>query len=144
MVQRRRRAVYEPTAHAFEKATPTNETEYRRKIRMFEHCWLILLRGKMLRRTGLLYKLEIVSHRVLRYSSGVLHLVLLASSAVLVFEGPIYDGVLVAQLALLIAAALGVGIARYYVLVSWATVVALRNYLLRGVPATWEVADGTR
>jgi hypothetical protein len=111
---------------------------------MFEHCWLILLRGKMLRRTGFLYKLEIVSHRVLRYSSGVLHLVLLASSAVLVFEGPIYDGVLVAQLALLIAAALGVGIARYYVLVSWATVVALRNYLLRGVPATWEVADGTR
>jgi cellulose synthase/poly-beta-1,6-N-acetylglucosamine synthase-like glycosyltransferase len=144
MVQRGRRAVYESTAHAFERATPTNETEYRRKIRMFEHCWLILLRGKMLRRTGLLYWLEIVSHRVLRYASGVLHVVLLASSVVLVFEGPIYDAVLIAQLALLIAAAVGVGIARYYVLVSWATVVALRNYLLRGVPATWEVADGTR
>ena len=144
MVQRGRRAVYEPTAQAFEKATPTNETEYRRKIRMFEHCWLILLRGKMLRHTGLLYMLEIVSHRVLRYSSGVLHLVLLSTSVALLFEGPVYDAVLVAQLALLAAAAVGVGIARYYVLVSWATVVALRNYLLRGVPATWEVADGTR
>jgi cellulose synthase/poly-beta-1,6-N-acetylglucosamine synthase-like glycosyltransferase len=144
MVQRGRRAVYEPTAHAFEKATPTNETEYRRKIRMFEHCWLILLRGKMFRRTGPLYGLELVSHRALRYASGVLHLALLVSSVVLVFEEPIYDVVLAAQLALLIAAAAGVGIARYYVLVSWATVVALRNYLRRGVPATWDVAEGTR
>ena len=50
MVQRGRRAVYEPEAHAFEKPTPTNETEYRRKVRMFEHCWPIVLAGKMLRR----------------------------------------------------------------------------------------------
>ena len=49
MVQHGRRAVYEPAALAFEKPTPTNETEYRRKVRMFEHCWLIVLRGKMLR-----------------------------------------------------------------------------------------------
>ena len=45
MVQRGRRAVYEPEALASEKPTPTNETEYRRKVRMFEHCWLIVLRG---------------------------------------------------------------------------------------------------
>ena len=34
MVQHGRRAVFEPGAHAFEKPTPTNETEYRRKVRM--------------------------------------------------------------------------------------------------------------
>ena len=45
---------------------------------------------------------------------------------------------------LLAAAALGVGIARYYVLVTWATTQALWNYLRRGVPATWEAAEGTR
>ena len=39
---------------------------------------------------------------------------------------------------------LGVGIARYYALVTWATVVSLWNYLRRGVPATWEAAEGTR
>ena len=45
----------------------------------------------------------------------------------------------------LAAAALGrPGVARYYALVSWATVVALWNYLRRGVPATWEAAEGTR
>ena len=144
MVQRGRRAVYEPDAHASEKPTPSNETEYRRKVRMFEHCWLIVLRGRMLRRLGPLYWLEIVSHRQLRYGSGILHLVLLATSLALVTHGWVYDVVLVAQFVLLAAAALGVGIARYYVLVSWATLVALWNYVRRGVPATWELAEGPR
>jgi cellulose synthase/poly-beta-1,6-N-acetylglucosamine synthase-like glycosyltransferase len=137
MVQRGRRAVYEPDAHAWEKPTPTNETEYRRKVRMFEHCWLIVLRGRMLRRLGPVYGLEIVSHRLMRYASGVLHVALLATSLALVTQGWIYDVALGLQLLLLAAAAAGVGIARYYVLVSWATLVALWNYLRRGVPATW-------
>ena len=107
---------------------------------MFEHCWLIVLRGRMLRRLGALYGLEIVSHRHLRYASGVLHLILLATSLALVAHGWIYDVVLGLQLGLLAAAAVGVGIARYYVLVTWATVVALWNYLRRGVPAGWEPA----
>jgi cellulose synthase/poly-beta-1,6-N-acetylglucosamine synthase-like glycosyltransferase len=144
MVQRGRRAVYEPAAHAWEKPTPTNETEYRRKVRMFEHCWLILLRGKMFRRLGPVYWLEIFSHRLLRYGSGILHLVLFATSLALVGHGSVYVVVLGAQLLLLVAALAGVAIARYYVLVSWATLVALWNYLRRGVPATWDAPEGTR
>ena len=77
MVQAGRRAVYEPAAVAFEKPTPTNETEYARKVRMFEHCWEITLRGSMLRGLPPLYLASIVSHRLLRYGSGLLHLVLL-------------------------------------------------------------------
>ena len=144
MVQAGRRAVYEPAALAFEKPTPTNETEYRRKVRMFEHCWEITLRGSMLKRLPPGYLVAVVSHRVLRYGSGILHLVLLASSLALVGEGLLYQVVLAGQLLLLAAAALGVGLARYYVLVTWATVVSLWNYLRRGVPATWEAAEGTR
>jgi cellulose synthase/poly-beta-1,6-N-acetylglucosamine synthase-like glycosyltransferase len=140
MVQRGRRAVYEPAAHAWEKPTPSNETEYRRKVRMFEHCWLIVLRGRMFRRLGPVYGLEIFSHRLLRYGSGLLHVVLLATSLALVAQGWVYDAVLAAQILLLAAAAAGVGIARYYVLVSWATLAALWNYARRGVPATWEPA----
>jgi hypothetical protein len=98
----------------------------------------------MLRRLGPLYALEIVSHRLLRYGSGLLPLVLLATSLVLATHGWVYAAVLAAQLLLLLAAAVGIGIARYYVLVSWATVVALWNYGRRGVPATWEAAEGTR
>jgi cellulose synthase/poly-beta-1,6-N-acetylglucosamine synthase-like glycosyltransferase len=144
MVQRGRRAVYEPDAHAFETPTPSNEAEYRRKVRMFEHCWLITLRGRMLRRLPLVYWIEIVSHRHLRYASGLLHLIVLATNIALLGEGWVYVVTLAVQLALLAAAAIGVGIARYYVLVTWATVVALWNYLRRGVPATWEPAEGTR
>jgi hypothetical protein len=98
----------------------------------------------MLRRLGPLYALEIVSHRLLRYGSGILHVMLLATSVALVTQGWVYDVVLAGQLLLLAAAAAGVPIARYYALVTWATVVALWNYLRRGVPATWELAEGTR
>ncbi len=77
MVQAGRRAIYDPAARASEKPTPTNETEYRRKVRMFEHCWEIALRGSMLKRLPPGYLAAVISHRVLRYGSGVLHVVLL-------------------------------------------------------------------
>lgn len=144
MVQRGRRAVYEPEAHAYERATPTNEDEYRRKVRMFEHCWAIVVEGKMLRRLRPLYLLEVISHRHLRYASGLLHLVLLATSIALVSHGVVYAVALGLQLGLLLAALFGVGLPRYYVLVTWATVQALWNYLRRGVPTTWDAAEGTR
>ena len=144
MVQRGRRAVYEPDAHAYEKATPTNEDEYRRKVRMFEHCWAIVVEGKMLRRLRPLYFFEIVSHRHLRYASGFLHLLLLGTSVALLGKATVYAVVLGLQLGLLAAALLGVGIARYYVLVTWATVQSLVNYIRRGVPSTWDAAEGTR
>jgi cellulose synthase/poly-beta-1,6-N-acetylglucosamine synthase-like glycosyltransferase len=144
MVQHGRRAVYEPEANAFEKATPTSEDEYRRKVRMFEHCWAIVAEGRMLRRLRPLYLAEIVSHRHLRYASGPLHLVALAANVALLGQGVVYAATLGLQLGVLLAALLGVGLPRYYVLVSWATVVALWNYARRGVPATWELAEGTR
>ncbi len=144
MVQNGRRAVYEPAAHAFERPTPSNETEYRRKVRMFEHCWEITLRGSMFRGLPPLYFAEVVSHRLLRYGSGLLHLALLASSVALAADGWAYGLVLAGQVALIAAAAAGVPIARYYALVTWATVAALANYLRNGVPATWDAAEGTR
>ena len=144
MVQRGKRAVYEPSADAYEKATPTNEDEYRRKVRMFEHCWAIVAEGKMLRRLRPLYLVEVISHRHLRYASGVLHLVLLGSSIALVGHGVLFAVALGVQLGVLAAALFGVGLLRYYVLVTWATLVSLWNYLRRGVPATWDAAEGTR
>jgi cellulose synthase/poly-beta-1,6-N-acetylglucosamine synthase-like glycosyltransferase len=144
MVQRGRRAVYEPEARAFEKPTPTIESEYRRKVRMFEHCWLIALRGRMLRDLPPLYLGQMVSHRVLRYGSGLLHLALLASSLGLARRGGPYALGLGGQAALLAHAAARPGLPRYYVLVTWATVEALVGYLRRGVPATWQPPEGTR
>jgi cellulose synthase/poly-beta-1,6-N-acetylglucosamine synthase-like glycosyltransferase len=144
MVQRGRRAIYEAEANAFEKPTPTNEDEYRRKVRMFEHCWAVVIEGKMLRGLRPLYLVEVLSHRHLRYASGVLHILLLGLNVALLGQGTVYAITLGLQLGLLLAALVGIGIARYYVLVTWATVVALWNYVRRGVPTTWEAAEGTR
>lgn len=144
-VQRGRRAVVEPEAIAWEKPARDIEDEYQRKIRMFEHCWLILLRGGVLRRQpGPMHVLAMVSHRHLRYASGILHLLLLGSSVLLVRAGRAYRLTLGAQLGLLAAAVAQRGVARYYVLVTWATLPALVNYLRAGVPPVWEKAEGTR
>jgi glycosyltransferase involved in cell wall biosynthesis len=152
MVQRGKRAVYDPAALAFEKPSRDIEDEYRRKVRMLEHCWLITMRGGMLRRLRALYGVEIVSHRHLRYASGILHLVLLGSNGALLREGSLYRGALAGQAGLLGLAGAGrlgaripgAALAYYYVLVTWATVEALFNYLRRGVPTTWAPPEGTR
>jgi len=144
LVQRGTRAVYEPEALAFEKQTPDIEDEYRRKVRMFEHAWLMLFEGRMLRGQPPGYLLELVSHRHLRYASGLLHLVLLGANVALVREGRLYRVELAAQLGFLGVAAARPGIARYYTLVNWAPVVALVRYLRFGVPAVWDKPPGTR
>ena len=64
---------------------------------MFEHCWEITLRGSMFRRLPPRYLVEVVSHRLLRYGSGILHLALLASSVALVGDGRAYGIVLAGQ-----------------------------------------------
>jgi cellulose synthase/poly-beta-1,6-N-acetylglucosamine synthase-like glycosyltransferase len=154
MVQNGYRAVYEPRAHATENMTTDIEDEFRRKVRMFEHAWLMLFRGRMFRlRVGPVYWVELVSHRLLRYWSGPLHVLLLASSALLAGEGTVYAvalGVQLAGLALVGVSVLARGririlrILHYYLLVTLATMIALGGYLRRGVPATWDKAAGTR
>jgi len=141
--QRGRRSVVDREAVAWEKPARDVADEYGRKLRMFEHSWLILFRGSILRRQRPLHVIALVSHRHLRYASGLLHLVLLAASARLLRDGRFYRGALAAQAALLLAA-LRPGITRYYVVVTWATVPALLNYFRVGVSPVWEKAPGSR
>ena len=142
MVQHGRRAVYEPEAHAFERPTPSRD-----RVPAQGADVRALLADRVaredLRRLGPLYLLEIVSHRLLRYAMGS-STSSCSSPRSRSSHGWIYAVVLAAQLGLFARPRVGVGIARYYVLVTWATLVALVNYLRRGVPATWEVAEGTR
>ena len=99
------------------------------------------------------YAIEIVSHRFLRYLTGLLHIVLLAVSIPLAAHGTVYAVLLGVQLAglglALLSMALGgrvpgINILQYYLAVTWATFISLVRYLRRGVPATWEAASGTR
>jgi cellulose synthase/poly-beta-1,6-N-acetylglucosamine synthase-like glycosyltransferase len=152
MVQRGLRAVYEPEAIAVERPSRDPEDEFRRKTRMFARSWRHVLRGWMFRGGSPLYLFQLFSHRALRYASGLLHVVLLATSAALVREGLVYELALSAQLAWLVLALAGrlrlpvpgAGLAYYYLLVTLATIVGLVRYLRFGVPAVWEKAAGTR
>jgi cellulose synthase/poly-beta-1,6-N-acetylglucosamine synthase-like glycosyltransferase len=152
VVQRGRRAVYDREALAYEKPSRDLEDEYRRKVRMFEHGWLMLLTGRTLRGVGPLYAVELISHRYLRYASGLLHVILLGVTIPLVTSGLVYQVALGGQLVWLAFALAGrlklripgAAIAYYYLLVSWATLASLVRYLRFGVPAVWEKAPGTR
>jgi cellulose synthase/poly-beta-1,6-N-acetylglucosamine synthase-like glycosyltransferase len=152
MVKRGKRAVYEPEAVASEKPPGNVEEEYRRKLRMFPWAWQHLFEGRMLSGVGPLYLFELISHRVLRYASGLLHVVLLVTSIALASHGLVYAIVLAGQLLWLALAALGrlrvpipgAGLAYYYFLVTWATVAALVSYLRFGVSPHWERAEGAR
>jgi glycosyltransferase involved in cell wall biosynthesis len=142
MVKRGWRAKYEPGAIATEKTTPSNESEFRRKRRMMSHTWPIMLTGGILHPSGYspLYALEIVSHRLLRYITPLLHAIALLTSVRLR-----YRPALAAQAALLVAAAIGTPrLARYYVLVTASPAAGLYDYLRTGTPAGWEKAEGTR
>jgi hypothetical protein len=152
MVKRGRRAVYEPEALAWEQPPPDLEDEFGRKVRMFPWAWQHLVEGRMLSGVPPLYLVELVSHRLLRYGSGVLHAALLATSVVLAPRGGPYATALAAQLAWLGLAAAGrlrlpvplASLAYYYALVTWATLVSLARYLRAGVPPVWDKAAGTR
>jgi len=152
MAQKGRRAVYEPEAMAFEKPSRENEDEFRRKVRMLPWSWRYLFEAGPLRGVPPMYLFELLSHRVLRYASGFLHVALLATSIALWGDGWVYEAALAAQALWLVLAAAGklklrvpgAGLAWYYLLMTVATMAALVRYLREGAPLMWEKAEGTR
>jgi glycosyltransferase involved in cell wall biosynthesis len=153
MEQMGRRAVYEPDAVAVEKPAAEPEDEYGRKVRTITRALGHILSGRAFRGpTRPLYMAQLVSHRVLRYSTGVLHIGLLVSNLMLVPRGRLYRAFLVLQLAGLGLSAAGKArlpvpgarLAYYYFVVTKATVAALVRYLRTGTPQTWDKAKGTR
>lgn len=152
MVQNGRRAVYDPQAVAVERPADEPEDEFGRKVRIHARVWGHILTGRILRPTDPLYMLQLASHRILRYSSGMLHLALLGSSVALAGRGGVYRAALAMQLGFLGLAAAGrmrlrapgANLAYYYVLVTAATTLGLIRYLRSGTPLIWEQAKGTR
>jgi glycosyltransferase involved in cell wall biosynthesis len=152
MEQMGRRAVYEPSAVAVEKPAAEPEDEYGRKVRTISRALGHILTGRAFRPTRPLYTAQLVSHRVLRYSTGILHVTLLVSNLMLVARAPFYRLFLLFQLAGLGLAGAGKArlpvpgarLAYYYYVVTKSTVAALVSYLRSGTPQTWDKAKGTR
>jgi cellulose synthase/poly-beta-1,6-N-acetylglucosamine synthase-like glycosyltransferase len=153
MAKRGLRSVYEPGARAEEKMVPSLEGEFARKRRMMAGLWDIVVGEGMLSPRGYppLYAFELASHRLLRYLTPFLHLVVLGLNLALLGEGWVYTATLIAQGALLAAALaarflplLPLRLARYYVLTTASIAAGLWDRLRGGPPGRWQRAEGTR
>ena len=153
LAKRGLRSLYAPAARAEEKMVPTMEGEFARKRRMMVGLWDIVVGEGMVSPRGYppLFAFELVSHRLLRYLSPALHLVVLAANVALLGQGTIYIATLVAQLALLAAALLArryplapLRVARYYVMTTASIAAGLWDRWRHGASGRWEKAEGTR
>jgi cellulose synthase/poly-beta-1,6-N-acetylglucosamine synthase-like glycosyltransferase len=144
------RSVYDPAAVARERALPTTRAEGARKVRMLSRAWWEVLRGGMLVARGQppLYFVALLSHRVLRYAGGPLHVVLLAASAALARDDRDARALLALQLGFAGLVLVGwrrpglplAGAAWYYAVVTGASVAGLWRALVRGPHVTWAPA----
>jgi cellulose synthase/poly-beta-1,6-N-acetylglucosamine synthase-like glycosyltransferase len=153
LAKRGLRSLYVPWARAEEKMVPTMEGEFARKRRMMLGLWDIVVGEGMLSPRGYspLFAFELASHRLLRYLSPLLHLIVLAANVALLGDGWVYTATLVAQLALLAAALLGrrlplapLRVARYYVMTTASIAAGLWDRACHGPGGRWAKAEGTR
>jgi cellulose synthase/poly-beta-1,6-N-acetylglucosamine synthase-like glycosyltransferase len=153
LAKRGLRSLYAPAARAEEKMVPTMEGEFARKRRMMVGLWDIVVSEGMVSPRGYtpLYAFELASHRLLRYLSPFLHLVVFAANIALLGQGTIYVVTFAAQLALLAAAQLArryplgpLRIARYYVMTTASIAAGLWDRWRHGASGRWEKAEGTR
>jgi cellulose synthase/poly-beta-1,6-N-acetylglucosamine synthase-like glycosyltransferase len=152
LAKRGRRSLYAPSARAVEKMVPTMEGEFARKRRMMIGLWDIVVGERMVsRRYPRMFAFELVSHRLLRYLSPLLHVVLFIATLALLGDGWIYVLAFFAQLALVAAAILGreskllpLRISRYYVMTTASIAAGLWDRWRHGATGRWEKAEGTR
>jgi cellulose synthase/poly-beta-1,6-N-acetylglucosamine synthase-like glycosyltransferase len=153
LAKRGLRSLYAPAARAEEKMVPTMEGEFARKRRMMVGLWDIVVGEGMLSPRGYspLFAFELASHRLLRYLSPALHLVVLGTNVALLGQGTIYIVTFAAQLALIAAALLArryplapLRIARYYVMTTASIAAGLWDRWRHGSTGRWEKAEGTR
>lgn len=153
LAKRGLRSLYVPWARAEEKMVPTLDGEFARKRRMMVGLWDIVVGEGMISPRGYspLFAFELASHRLLRYLSPLLHLVVFLANLALLGDGWFYWFTLLAQMALVVAALLGrdseslaLRIARYYVMTTASIAAGLWDRWRHGASGRWEKAEGTR
>ena len=146
------RVVYEPRAVAHEKATPNARQEWRRRVRVAAGAMQSIMRGQWppIRRPVELW--QYVSHKLLRWMTPFVLVVLAVSNIMLVSDGWFYQVSLAAQGVLYLIAACGAlcvplratpigGIPFYFVMSNVAMALGLAKGLFNLQPVTWQQAD---
>jgi cellulose synthase/poly-beta-1,6-N-acetylglucosamine synthase-like glycosyltransferase len=152
MVEQGLRAVYEPAAVCWEETNYGAEKELKMRVRVITQTYTDLWRHRAMMnpfRSGF-YAVQLLSHKVLRYLVPVFMIVLLISSAVLAPGSIFFTGLLLAQLAFYLLAAIGwfavkLGVKsrllvfpQYFLLANWAAVAAFYKFVSGERYARWE------
>jgi len=148
------RSLYVPSARAEEKMVPTTDGEFARKRRMMIGLWDIVVGEGMVSPRGYspLYAFQLASHRLLRYASPFLHVLVFLANLVLLGDGWFYYLTFILQVGLLLGALLApvlpatpLRFARYYVLTTASIAAGLWDRWRHKKPTgRWEKAAGTR
>ncbi|HEY0458840.1 MAG TPA: glycosyltransferase family 2 protein [Pyrinomonadaceae bacterium] len=146
------RSVYEPRAVCTEDTNRQTDKEMRMRVRVISQTFTDLWRNrKMLNplRSGF-YAVELISHKVLRYSVPLLLLLIYVSNAVLMPHAPLFETLFLAQNGFYLLAVLGwafekmgarigvFAIPHYFVLANLASVFGFYKFLRGERYATWE------
>jgi cellulose synthase/poly-beta-1,6-N-acetylglucosamine synthase-like glycosyltransferase len=148
------RVLFEPRARAHDSASPTARQEFVRKSRTIAGTFQLFARERWLlspRENRLWF--ETISHKALRLSLPLLHVILLATAVALAAE-PLYAWALAVQTAFYVAAMAGYSQRhrRAFVftvpcamcVLIWATVVGFVRFAMRRQQVTWERAVWSR
>jgi glycosyltransferase involved in cell wall biosynthesis len=149
------RSLFEPAAIATEPSAPTTSAEWQRKVRMLSRSWYDVLLGGMLDPRGLPagYFGALLSHRLLRYATGPLHVVVLTAALGAARRDRGARAVVAGHglwLALALAGSRGApprrvsALAWYYLVVTAASLAGLMRMVRQGPQVTWTAAEGTR
>jgi cellulose synthase/poly-beta-1,6-N-acetylglucosamine synthase-like glycosyltransferase len=146
------RSVYEPRAVCTEDTNRQTDKELRMRVRVISQTFTDLWRNRQMMnplRSGF-YAVELVSHKVLRYSVPLFLLLIFVSNAVLMPHAPLFEILFLGQIAFYLLAFIGwafekmgarigvFAIPHYFVLANLASIFGFYKFLRGERYATWE------
>jgi len=157
LAKKKERTIFCKNALAFERSGTTMRDEWKRKTRMFGRIYYFMFKNPLLFLNPFFYDLKfyfsLFSHRIIRYTLPLWHVLLFISSAFLIREDIIFNLFFHLQVLFIIFSLLGyffgkkikiLNLFLYYTVFILSMIVGFVNFVTGRVKPYWEVAKTTR
>lgn len=140
------RAISDDEAICREEVEETGSGELRRQTRIMSQSWLIFISqfSLMLKAGKLLYVWQFISHKLLRWLTVPVMIILFLTSLILFFSGFFYQSIFIGQLIFVVSVFIGkfaksgfIRVPYLFILLHYAAIVGLYKYLTGNVYTTW-------